>query len=231
MWDSDTLWHPSWSVLPPLSHAPFVLQARGVGFADRHRVVLSAIDLELAPGSCTLVLGDNGAGKSTLLQVLQGRLPISGGALLLQGRPLVGQRRRLALVPQAAAVRWHYPIDLEGFVALGGGRDRPVCQAALRLVGLASLARRPIAQLSGGQRQRALIARAVHQNADVLLLDEPLASLDAASRLQLGDLISRLTETGRAIVLTAHGELPATLPPLRRFRLHQGCLQPLPPSP
>jgi ABC-type Mn2+/Zn2+ transport system ATPase subunit len=89
---------------------------------------------------------------------------------------------------------------------------------------LADLAQAPISSLSGGQRQRALIARALARQAEVLLLDEPLACLDASSRVQLGALISALTAQGTAVLLTAHGELPPTLRGLRLLRLQHGQL-------
>jgi ABC-type Mn2+/Zn2+ transport system ATPase subunit len=205
-----------------------LLQARGLAFAHGSHPVLRAINLDLPAGSRTVIQGDNGAGKSTLLRLLQGQLQPTGGWVRLQGRPLKGQRRRLALVPQSSALRWHFPIDLTGLAALGAGGDRRRGLAALRQVNLEALASQPIARLSGGQRQRALIARALAQNAAVLLLDEPLASLDAPSRERLGALLQRLAEAGTAVLLTVHGALPDTLGPVRRHVLHDGLLRPDP---
>jgi len=98
-----------------------LLQAHQVAFAYGGPPVLESINLDLPAGSCTLIQGDNGSGKSTLLQLLQGRLQPSSGWVRLDGRPLRGQRRRLALVPQAPSLRWHYPLDVIGLVALGCG--------------------------------------------------------------------------------------------------------------
>jgi ABC-type Mn2+/Zn2+ transport system ATPase subunit len=205
---------------------PPLLQARGLFFGHGPRPLLGGIDLDLPAGSRTVLLGDNGAGKSTLLRLLQGALPPHGGWVRLEGRPLRGQRRRVALLPQSAPLAWHYPIDLLGLVALGADGDRQRGLTALRQVGLEALARRAIGQLSGGQRQGALLARALAQNADVLLLDEPLAALDAPSRHRLGALLRQLSARGTAILLTLHGERPESLGPVRQLVLRQGRLRP-----
>jgi len=209
-----------------------LLQALGLAYAYGRFPVLVGIDLEVRPGSCSVIRGDNGAGKSTLLQLLQGRLQPSSGWVRLEGRPLRGQRHRLALVTQAPCLNWRYPIRLEAFVALAAGGGPRSCPPALGQVGLEALAERPIGSLSSGQRQRALIARALAQRAAVLLLDEPFACLDGASCLQLGALLRSLVSSGTAVVLSAHGELPPTLPQRRTYLLQQGSLhlQPAQPS-
>jgi ABC-type Mn2+/Zn2+ transport system ATPase subunit len=209
-----------------------LLQALGLAYAYGRFPVLVGIDLEVMPGSCSVIRGDNGAGKSTLLQLLQGRLQPSSGWVRLEGRPLRGQRRRLALVPQAPCLNWRYPIRLGAFVALAAGGGPRSCPPALGQVGLEPLAERPIGSLSSGQRQRALIARALAQRAAVLLLDEPFAFLDGASRLQLGGLLRLLVDQGTAVVLSAHGELPPTLPRRHTYLLQDGNLhhQPAQPS-
>jgi ABC-type Mn2+/Zn2+ transport system ATPase subunit len=209
-----------------------LLQALDLAYAYVRFPVLACIDLEVMPGSCSVIRGDNGSGKSTLLQLLQGGLQPSRGWVRLEGRPLRGQRRRVALVPQDPCLNWRYPIRLEAFVALAASGDPRSSPPALRQVGLEALAERPIGSLSSGQRQRALIARALVQRAAVLLLDEPFACLDGASCLQLGALLRSLVISGTAVVLSAHGELPPTLPRRRTYLLQQGSLhlQPAQPS-
>ena len=209
-----------------------LLQALDLAYAYVRFPVLASIDLEVMPGSCSVIRGDNGSGKSTLLQLLQGGLQPSRGWVRLEGRPLRGQRRRVALVPQDPCLNWRYPIRLEAFVALAASGDPRSSPPALRQVGLEALAERPIGSLSSGQRQRALIARALVQRAAVLLLDEPFACLDGASCLQLGALLRSLVISGTAVVLSAHGELPPTLPRRRTYLLQQGSLhlQPAQPS-
>ena len=210
---------------------PPLLQARDLAFAFGRQPVLVGVDLDVWPGSCSVIRGDNGTGKSTLLQLLQGRLRPSRGWVRLAGRPLQGQRRRVALVPLAPSLNWRYPISLGALVALGADGDPRSARSALRQVGLEELRERPIASLSAGQRQRALIARALAQRAAVLLLDEPMACLDGASRLQLGSLIRTLVDAGTAIVLSVHGDLPPTLPRLRTYGLQDGTLHPQSPRP
>lgn len=211
---------------------PPLLQARDLAFAYATAPVLAGLDLEVMAGTCSVIRGDNGTGKSTLLQLLQGRLRPSRGWVRLGGRPLRGHRRRVALVPQAPSLNWRYPIRLAALVALAANGDPRGSQLALRQVGLEALGDQPIASLSVGQRQRALIARALAQRAALLLLDEPFACLDAASRLRLGALLRTLVESGRAVVLSAHGELPPTLPRRRTYLLRDGSLhhQPAQPS-
>jgi ABC-type Mn2+/Zn2+ transport system ATPase subunit len=201
-----------------------LLQACQLAYGYGQAPVLHNLDLAVARGSCTLIRGDNGAGKSTLLQLLQGKRQPSAGWVHLGGRPLSGQRLRLALVPQDSSVRWHYPIHLAALVALGCCSRGQGPAQALQQVGLADLAQTPIAALSGGQRQRALIARALARQAEVLLLDEPFAALDDQSSQQLGALLQALATGGTAVVLTAHGVLPTSLRPGRQLQLCDGQL-------
>jgi len=201
-----------------------LLQARQLTFGYGTAPVLRAINLDVPKGSCTLIRGDNGAGKSTLLHLLHGKVQPTAGWVRLSGRPLLGQRRRLALVPQAPSLRWHYPINLAGLVGMGCNDQAQRTDQALQRVGLAGLAHAPIAALSGGQQHRALIALALARQVEVLLLDEPFAALDESSRLQLGELIQSMVASGTAVVLTGHGNLPSTLPQRRVLQLAHGQL-------
>ncbi len=209
--------------LAPLMDIP-LLQVQRLSFSRRERPVLQGINLYLDAGSCTLISGDNGAGKSTLLQLLQGRLQPDAGWVRLAGQPLRGQCRRLALVTQSPPLRWHYPICVADLVGLGCSGPTQLVERALEQVGLTALARAAIATLSEGQRQRALVARAVARQAEVLLLDEPLACLDATSRLQLGTLLTELARAGTAVVFTAHGALPSSFQHLEHLHLQAGRL-------
>lgn len=155
--------------------------------------VLHGLDLELRPGLCALI-GPNGAGKSTLVRVLSGLLALRSGAVHLDGRPLSGLdrravARRIAVVPQVFDTL--FPFSVREIVALGrtahlgpfGGpsdADRGAVARALRLLELEPLAGRRIDTLSGGERQRAVLAMALAQEADILLLDEPTVHLDPA---------------------------------------------------
>jgi zinc/manganese transport system ATP-binding protein len=196
---------------------PPLLQVRDLAFTYATAPVLVDLDLEVMPGTCTVIRGDNGTGKSTLLHLLQGRLPPSRGWVRLEGRPLRGRRRRVALVPQVPSLNWRYPIRLAAMVAMAAKGDPRTSLPALRQVGLEALGDRLIRSLSSGQRQRALIARALAQRAAVLLL---------------GGLLRLLVDQGMAVVLSAHGELPPTLPRRHTYLLQDGNLhhQPAQPS-
>ncbi|MEB3166569.1 MAG: ATP-binding cassette domain-containing protein [Cyanobacteriota bacterium] len=210
---------------------PPLLEVWDLAFAYGQRSVLHAIDLALSPASCLLIRGVNGAGKSTLLRLLQGALQPSQGWVRLNGRPLRGQRRRIALVPQTSSLNWSYPISVGGLLELAGGRPSPQARHQLQRVGLADREGWPIGSLSVGQRQRLQIALALAQEPQVLLLDEPLASLDPSSRLHLGSWLRALVDQGLTVVLSVHGELPPTLPRHRSVVLEAGTLHPQPSDP
>lgn len=207
---------------------PPLLEVRDLAFTYGRRSVLHAIDLALSPASCLLIRGVNGAGKSTLLQLLQGALQPSKGWVRLNGLPLRGQRRRIALVPQTSSLNWSYPISVQGLLELAGGRPSPQARHHLQRVGLADRQSWPIGSLSVGQRQRLQIALALAQDPQVLLLDEPLANLDASSRLHLGSWLRALVDQGLTVVLSVHGSLPPTLPRHRTVVLEAGTLHPQP---
>jgi len=179
---------------------------------------LAGIDLELAAGEMLAVLGPNGAGKSTLLRILAGLLAPTRGAVELEGQALGRWRpreraRRLALVPQNPTAL--PDVSVEAFAGYGrysrshlfrgpSAEDREAVRAALEQADLADLGPRPLAELSGGQRQRALIARALAQEARILLVDEPTNALDPGHQLRVLDLLADLAAAGRTVVVVTH---------------------------
>jgi iron complex transport system ATP-binding protein len=170
------------------------LEARGVVAGYGTRAVLHGVDIELRSGELVAIVGPNGAGKSTLLRALAGLLAPIAGAVSLDGTALAtlsraAVARRIAVVPQI--VELLFPFTVEEIVALGrtahlgwlgvpSAKDRASVDAAVAELDLAPLRRRRIDTLSGGERQRALLAMAIAQQADVLLLDEPTVHLDPA---------------------------------------------------
>lgn len=170
---------------------------------------LRGIDVEAHAGRLLVVSGPNGSGKSTLLGVAAGLVaPQSGSVEIRPGA-------RTALVPQSTPLPTHLPLTVHDLVAMGTwarlGSWRPVRRSdraavtdALATVGLAELSRRRVGTLSGGQRQRALLAQALVQRADLVLLDEPMAALDAHSRTIIADAVDQLAATGAAIVAVTH---------------------------
>ncbi|MFN0006930.1 MAG: ABC transporter ATP-binding protein [Planctomycetota bacterium] len=177
---------------------------------------LDGVDLELRPGDLTAVLGPNGSGKSTLLKVLGGLLEPSSGQVLLQGvapRSLTPRERakKIATVPQFLPALPDFSV--RDFVSSGRyarvarfqsatASDRDAVTRALADCDAADLEERPMAELSGGQRQRVLVARALAQDAPVLLIDEPTAGLDPEHQIRVLDLVASLRGERAALFVT-----------------------------
>jgi zinc/manganese transport system ATP-binding protein len=189
-----------------------MLQVQGVSYrypGKASPAVLADVSFSLGPGSLTALLGPNGAGKSTLLNLLLGQLTPSQGRLLWNGQVMAPQRPRLALVPQRSSIQWQMPITVRNLVALGtlaAPAVEPLLDIpeALQSMGLASLADTRLSQLSGGQQQRALLARALVQKADLLLLDEPFTYLDPPTRQQLLAVLRQQAAQGRIVLVSSH---------------------------
>jgi len=181
--------------------------------------VLHGFDLAAEPGTVTALLGPNGAGKSTALRALARLLPPRQGGVSLGGRdiwrlPRSKFVRDVAFLPQEEAAAW--PMTVEQVVLLGrvphrgwllpySRRDREALGIALRQVGLDAMRNRNIDTLSGGERRRAQLARALAQDAGILLLDEPGAHLDLRHQVELFDLLRRLSrDCGATVVLSLH---------------------------
>ncbi len=177
----------------------------------------SVIDLNLRVpvGACIALVGPNGAGKSTLIKLVAGVLPIRSGELRIFGHPVSKCRHRVSYLAQRSGVDWKFPISVERlvmggrFVHLGWfGRpkqaDRQWVEAAMERLGITHLAKRQIGDLSGGQQQRALLARALVQEADMLLLDEPLNAVDADTREVVARTLHELKAQGKTSLIATH---------------------------
>jgi len=182
-----------------------VFELRGVGFAYGPQTVLEGVDLSLAPGCLHGVVGPNGSGKTTLLDLMAGLRPPQSGRVLFLGRPLgdySGRElaRRLALVPQEFAI--NFPFTVREVVMMGrhphlrrfaspGPEDLAAVERALGETELGGLAHKPVTALSGGEKQRVVLARALAQQAPVILLDEPTSNLDVNHSLALMAVVQR----------------------------------------
>ena len=163
--------------------------------------MIEDVNLDLKPGTLTALVGPNGAGKSTLLHLLQGRLNPASGSVQCNGR--------IALMPQRASIDWSFPITVAAMVNLGKSRSRQSKQAPrtdtiLDQLGIKELEYRRLSQLSGGQQQRVLLARALKQNSDVLLLDEPCSAIDPPTREHLLDVMRQQASSGQTLLVSSH---------------------------
>ena len=175
---------------------------------------LEAVSAHFPVASMSAIIGPNGAGKSSLLKAALG-LIAHGGAVRVFGGTLALASARIAYVPQRASVDWDFPAHVSDVVAMGLYRElgllgRPNAAQKARIatslerVGMADYARRQIGQLSGGQQQRVFLARAIAQNADLLLLDEPLAGVDAATESAIIALLKQEVAAGRTVIAVHH---------------------------
>jgi manganese/zinc/iron transport system ATP- binding protein len=183
--------------------------------AYQRKPVLWDVGFEVPPGSLVGVVGPNGAGKSTLLKAVLELLPKVSGQIRFFGGSYAENRHRVGYVPQRESVDWDFPIDALDVVTMGlyrqigwfrrvnrAHRDRAM--AALEQVGIADLAHRQISQLSGGQQQRTFLARALVQGADLYLMDEPFAAVDAATELAVLAVLREMKAAGKTAMVIHH---------------------------
>ena len=192
-----------------------MIEIQSLSVNYRGVLALDNVSARLMAGETVGLIGPNGAGKSTLLKAMLGLLPIGGGRVLLNGSPLSQQRRHVAYVPQRSHVDWDYPTSAWSVVmmarttAIGwlkwpNRAERAIVQTALERVEMWDLRHRQIGQLSGGQQQRIFLARALAQQADVFLMDEPLTGVDKRSEQIISDLLNELRQQGKTIVVCSH---------------------------
>ena len=177
--------------------------------------VLWDIDLDIPPGVMCAIVGPNGAGKSTLIKAALGLVRPVAGHVRFLGRPIGQMRGQIGYVPQRHSVDWDFPTTARDVVEMGLYRDlgwlrRPGkaeharALAALAEVGMQDYADRQISQLSGGQQQRVFIARALVQDAPILILDEPMAGVDASTEAIIIALLKKLRDAGRTVIVVHH---------------------------
>lgn len=192
------------------------LEIRRLTASYSSRPALWDVDAEIPSGTLAGIVGPNGAGKSTLLKAVVGLMPIDAGRIMVNGEPAGSALDQIAYVPQRDAVDWDFPITVEEVVEMGRYRssgwikrlsqaDRDIARSAIDRVGMTPYRRRQIGELSGGQRQRVFIARALCQEAPLMLLDEPFAGVDARTEAALLDLLSEFRNEGRTVVVVHHG--------------------------
>jgi manganese/zinc/iron transport system ATP- binding protein len=183
--------------------------------AYREKPVLWDIDLAVPAGSLMAVIGPNGAGKSTLIKTILGLIKPASGEVRIFGKPYHEQRRLVAYVPQRGSVDWDFPTNALDVVMMGsygrlgwvrrpGKAEREAALDCLRKVSMEEFAHRQISQLSGGQQQRVFIARALMQDAEVYLMDEPFVGVDVTTEQAILTLLRELQQAGKTILVVHH---------------------------
>jgi len=183
--------------------------------AYHRKPVIWDVAIDLPTGSLIGIVGPNGAGKSTLLKAIMNLVPIASGRVKVFGKTYRENRHRVGYVPQRESVDWDFPVDALDVVTMGlysqigwcfpvRKKHREAGMEALRRVGIADLARRQISQLSGGQQQRTFLARALVQDADLYLMDEPFAAVDASTEKAIVELLRELKSRGKTVVVIHH---------------------------
>jgi manganese/zinc/iron transport system ATP- binding protein len=192
-----------------------VLQVRGLHAAYRKNKVLDDVTFEVAPGTLTAIIGPNGAGKSTLLKTMLELHPRLAGEVRFFGTAYRNAKLKVGYVPQRGSVDWDFPTDALDVVLMGlygrigwlkrpGRRHRELALEALGKMGMEGFAKRQISELSGGQQQRVFLARALVQDADLYLLDEPLAGVDAATERAIMEMLRTLRAAGKTVMVVHH---------------------------
>ncbi|GGX96572.1 manganese ABC transporter ATP-binding protein [Litchfieldella qijiaojingensis] len=198
---------------PAISRSPLAIQGLTVSYGQKP--VVYSVDFITPPGSLTAIVGPNGAGKSTMLKAALGIKRRLSGEVLVYGEPYEQQSCHVAYVPQRNSVDWDFPATVLDVVVMGLFRDlrwwqltrrhhRDMALECLCRVGMEAFAKRQIGQLSGGQQQRVFLARALAQSADLTILDEPFAGVDAATEKAIVEVLKSLKRQGKTLLCVHH---------------------------
>ncbi|MAW12155.1 MAG: manganese ABC transporter ATP-binding protein [Verrucomicrobiales bacterium] len=177
--------------------------------------VLYGVDLAVPEGSMVGVVGPNGAGKSTLIKTVMGLVSHAHGWVKVFGGDLKDSIKRVGYVPQRESVDWDFPVSVMDVVLMGcygrsglikrpGRMEKEKAMEALEKVGLEAYSKRQISNLSGGQQQRVFLARALAQESDLYLMDEPFAGVDAATEVAIVELLGQIRDQGKTLIVVHH---------------------------
>lgn len=213
---------PAASAAAPAASSGICARGVTVTYANGHTALRDA-SFETPAGSITALVGVNGSGKSTLFKAVMGFVPLSAGQVQVLGLPVAQamRQRLMAYVPQSEEVDWNFPVLVQdvvmmgryghmGFMRLPRQADRAAVRQALERVDMSALAGRQIGELSGGQKKRVFLARALAQQARVILLDEPFTGVDVKTESAIIDLLRQLRNEGCVILVSTHnlGSVP-----------------------
>lgn len=201
-----------------LTHQParpaLVVDQLTTGYTGTRRTIHD-VSFQVLKGERVAVIGPNGAGKSTLFKSIAGLLPFTRGSVSIHGESCQKSHNIVGYVPQNNEIDWNFPVTVSDVVMMGrarqigwlrlpGRNDRMIVQDSLAEVGLEAFADRQIGALSGGQRRRVFIARALAQEADVLLLDEPFNGVDTTAEDEIMDTLDKLSAQGVTLLVATH---------------------------
>ena len=195
--------------------APPAIEIADLTVAYREKPVLWDVDLVVPAGVLMAVVGPNGAGKTTLIKSVLGLVRPAAGSIRVLGLPYAEARSRVAYVPQRGTVDWDFPATVRDVVTMGrfgalgwfrrpGRAEREAAMAALEQVDMTASADRHISHLSGGQQQRVFLARALVQDAEAYLMDEPFQGVDATTEHAILGILRTLQARGRTVVVVHH---------------------------
>ncbi len=192
-----------------------VISIRDLSLSYDNKRVLSNIFLEIPSGKCIGVIGPNGAGKSTLFKAILGLTHNMKGQVKIFGSSIDKVRKRIAYIPQKDEIDWQFPALVEDVVLMGryphvplfrrlSEEDRNIARRAMEDLGIYELKDRQIGLLSGGQQQRVFIARALCQETDILLLDEPFVGVDTVTEQRIIEIIKKKIDENKTILVVHH---------------------------
>lgn len=191
------------------------LSIQDLTVAWSRKPVIWDVEFDVTPGQLVGIIGPNGAGKSTLLKAVMDLVPRASGRIEVFGRSWRQNRHRVGYVPQRESVDWDFPVSVLDVVTMGLygrigwfrpvlRRHRDLAMRALERVGIGEYANRQISQLSGGQQQRTFLARALVQEADLYLMDEPFSAVDAATEQAIVGLLREMRSAGKTALVIHH---------------------------
>ena len=191
------------------------LSIRDLTVAWHRKPVIWDVGFDVQPGQLVGIVGPNGAGKSTVLKAVMDLVPKASGRIEIYGQTYKQNRHRVGYVPQRESVDWDFPISVQDVVTMGlygqigwcmpvRRKHRDLARQALERVGIGDLAHRQISQLSGGQQQRTFLARALVQDADLYLMDEPFSAVDAATEKAIVEILRDMRAVGKTAIVIHH---------------------------
>ena len=193
----------------------YAIKVKDLNVSYGDNLVLEKVNLQIPINTRTAIIGANGAGKSTLIKAILNLIKKARGEVKIFGKPLEEVKTNIAYVPQKDSVNWNFPTTVYDVVMMGrypyikkfsspSDRDKDKVQAALDEMGIRDLSDRQINNLSGGQKQRVFLARALAQDVDLYILDEPLTGVDIKTEDIIAEEFKRLEELGKTVIAVHH---------------------------